>query len=166
MHTDFAAYFQTARYPTYAFGAAYALSADVAAAVSDAAALRAARHVQIEDVLIGALVARALPTLAPTAMRSRGFALGYNHKSTSSLAAPAPDSPAGPGPHRLLYLRKLCATNANGGKKGWLAMVVHRVGPDEVRRRERRARRARPRALTRWPRDRHHEPSLAACRTD
>lgn len=123
VHTAFTEYFAgSTHYPTYAFGAAYALSADVAALVSDARGLDAAEHMQIEDVLVGELISRRLGSSVHVRdARSSAISLGYTRrkddKTTRSRAARG-------------HLLHLCGALADGGKG---SIIVHRIFPAQVR---------------------------------
>lgn len=131
VHHEFAEYFghDARNYPTYAFGAAYVLSADVARAVSDDRGVDAAEHVKIEDVLVGQLVRQKLGTqISIVDARNSSFALGYTRRGGD----PKRPSKAGPA-----HLRRLCAAQAHGGRE---STVVHRIPPAEVRKCERMAR--------------------------
>jgi hypothetical protein len=123
VHSAFTAYFGGAvRYSTYAFGAAYVLSADVAHAISGARGIDAAEHVQIEDVLVGELIRRTLgPSLVPRQARKRTISLGYTrHKEDTSPR------------HRATkeHLLRLCRSREAGGKE---SIVVHRIMAKQVR---------------------------------
>lgn len=123
VHTNFSAFFKGVRhYPTYAFGAFYALSADVAALISDEAALDAAEHVQIEDVLVGELIRRRLGGSANVRdARVSPVDLGYSRHKT----------PKGMDPLGREKLRFLCSPKRRTGGKG--AIIVHRIFPQQVR---------------------------------
>ncbi|KAG8458198.1 hypothetical protein KFE25_011729 [Diacronema lutheri] len=123
VHSAFTRAFDGAtRYSTYAFGAAYALSADVAATISDASALGVAEHVHIEDVLVGELISRRLgSSVRVRDARRSAISLGYTRQQDSA-------STRSRATH--WHLRRLCTAAADGGKG---SMIVHRIFPQQVR---------------------------------
>jgi len=123
VHSAFTDYFRGAtHYSTYAFGAAYVLSHDVAALVSDEQGVDAAEHVRIEDVLVGELINRRLGgAVSARDARNSTISLGYTRRkgdaSTRSRAT-------------KIHLRKLCTASSSGGRG---SIVVHRIFPAQVR---------------------------------
>lgn len=123
VHAAFADFFTGAtRYSTYAFGAAYALSADVAAVISDQYGLDAAEHVHIEDVLVGELVSRRFgDAIQIRDARESTISLGYSRRKDDPKARKIPTQQ---------HLQRLCTGPERGGKE---SIVVHRIFAVQVR---------------------------------
>lgn len=126
VHTSFSRYFGGAtHYRTYAFGAAYVLSADVVEAIADDDGVDAAAHVQIEDVLVGELIyRRLLGRVFVRNARNHSISLGYSRQRRSA------DSPKLKNKASVKYLLHICAPARVGGKG---SIVVHRIWPRQVR---------------------------------